>query len=130
MESWLPFEESYREHRDILFCIKSIHDFLDVAKKSEIKNFESFISKFADFVVSEFDVILKSEKYIRTQGKMLNSLTDYIYNARKFIKLMFENRPLNPFATISQIYEAYKRITDLKRKINELKERIEKAFWM
>ena len=128
MESWLSFEKSYQEYRDILFYIykRSVHDFLDAAKKSKIKDFESFISKFADFVARDFDVVLKSDEYIRTQGEMLNSLMDYIYNARRFMELMFENSPLNPFATISQIDEAYKRITDLRRKINELEERIEK----
>lgn len=39
---------------------------------------------------------------------------------------MIENNPANPFATVSQIDEAYKRILDLRRKVSELERRIEK----
>jgi hypothetical protein len=56
----------------------------------------------------------------------MNTLFDHIYCLRRFLELFIENNPASPFATVSQIDEAYKRILDLKRKVSELENRIEK----
>ncbi len=128
IESWFSFEKNFQEYKDILLYIyrKAIHNFLNVINERRVESFDQFAAVFAEFVAKEFDYVLKSDEYLRIQSRMINSLMDYIYNARRYMESIFENSPLNPFATVNQLDEAYKRITDLKRKVRELEKRIEK----
>lgn len=125
---WKEFIEGYELYRELIKKAyrRAVDRVVDLANSSAFQSFESFRDAFQDSLAKEFDLLLKSEEYLETQGKLMNALFDHIYCLRRFLELMIENNPASPFATVSQIDEAYKRILDLKRKVSELEKRIEK----
>ncbi|MEM0214395.1 MAG: poly(R)-hydroxyalkanoic acid synthase subunit PhaE [Archaeoglobaceae archaeon] len=125
---WKEFVESYEIYKSLIreAYRKGVDRFLNLANSNGFKSFENFRDAFQDCLAKEFDILLKSEQYLKIQGKLMNALFDHIYCLRRFLELLIENNPASPFATVSQIDEAYKRILDLKRKVLELEKRIEK----
>ncbi len=127
LESWDKFKDEFYKFKEMLNKTyrKAVLNFIEEANKKKIEDFSVFIQTFADLVAKEFDGLMNSDEYLKTQGEMLGSMMDHAYYARRFMETVLEFSPLNPFATISQIDEAYKRILDLKRKIRELEKRVE-----
>ncbi|MCX7999963.1 MAG: hypothetical protein N3A69_13590, partial [Leptospiraceae bacterium] len=127
LSTWNYFFVDYGKYRDLLrnAFIRSVENFCDFATKSKLNSFDDFRNSFQEYLAKEFDSLLKSEEYLQLQKKLFDALFDHIYCLRRFLELMIENNPASPFATISQIDEAYKRIMDLKRKISDLEKRIE-----
>ncbi len=127
LESWDKFKDEFYRFKEMLNKTyrKAVLNFVEEANKKKIEDFGIFIQTFADLVAKEFDRLMSSNDYLKTQGQMLGSMMDHAYYARRFMETVLEFSPLNPFATISQIDEAYKRILDLKRKISELEKRVE-----
>ncbi|MEM4472697.1 MAG: poly(R)-hydroxyalkanoic acid synthase subunit PhaE [Archaeoglobaceae archaeon] len=124
---WKEFVIDYEKYRDLLrnSYMKSVEKFCEFLSKSKPNSFEEFRNSFMDFMAKEFDSLLISEEYLKLQQKLLDALFDHIYCLRRFLELLIENNPASPFATVSQIDEAYKRIMDLRRKVLELEKRIE-----
>ncbi len=125
---WNDFVESYDSYRKLIknTYIRAVEGLLEMARSSGFKNFQNFIESFQGALAKEFDSLLRSEEYLELQGKLMNTLFDHIYCLRRFLELLIENNPASPFATVSQIDEAYKRILDLKRKVSELEKRLDK----
>ncbi len=124
---WKGFVESYERYRRLLneTYLRAVKALIDFAERKGFKDFSEFRSFFQEVLSKEFDSLLKSEEYLELQGSLFSSLFDHIYCFRRFLELLMENNPASPFATVSQIDEAYKRILDLKRKVSELEKRIE-----
>ncbi|MCX8172646.1 MAG: hypothetical protein N3D09_03410 [Archaeoglobaceae archaeon] len=125
---WKDFARDYESYKKLIKNTyqKAVEGLIATTNSSGFKNFEKFKDYFQDFLAKEFDLLLKSDEYLQIQGRLMNSLFDHIYHLRRFLELLIENNPASPFATVSQIDEAYKRILDLKRKVSELEKRIEK----
>lgn len=124
---WNDFVADYAKYRDLMKSSfgKSVEKLCDFAEKMKVQNFEDFKSAFQNFLAKEFDVLLKSKEYLQLQEKLFSALFDHIYCLRRFLELLIENNPTSPFATISQMDEAYKRILDLRRKVLELEKKVE-----
>ncbi|MEM2727210.1 MAG: poly(R)-hydroxyalkanoic acid synthase subunit PhaE [Archaeoglobaceae archaeon] len=125
---WKEFVECYEIYKKLIRDAyrRAVDRLLNMANSTGFQSFERFRDVFQDCLAKEFDILLKSEEYLEVQGRLMNTLFDHIYCLRRFLELMIENNPASPFATVSQIDEAYKRILDLKRKVLELEKRIEK----
>lgn len=128
LSHWSTFLENYEKYRGLLkeAYVSAVKTFIEVAEKNKFKDFDKFRLSFQEALAREFDCLIKSEEYLELQGILLSSLFDHIYCLRRFLEIIIENNPASPFATVSQIDEAYKRILDLKRKVSELEKRIEK----
>ncbi|MCS7144260.1 MAG: hypothetical protein NZ879_04495 [Archaeoglobaceae archaeon] len=125
---WKDFAKDYEIYKKLIkntYC-RAVEKIIELANSNGIKNFDSFKDHFQENLAKEFDSLLRSEEYLEIQGRLMNTLFDHIYCLRRFLELMIENNPASPFATVSQIDEAYKRILDLKRKVSELEKRIER----
>lgn len=127
MKHWGDFVSDYEKYREMLRKAfrRSIENFCDFLSRSNVKSFDEFKNLLQDFLAKEFDVLLKSEEYLDLQQRLFDALFDHIYYLRRFFELILENNPASPFATVSQLDEAYKRIMDLRRKIAELEKRLE-----
>jgi len=125
---WQDFAENYEAYRGLIKNAyrRAVLRLIELSNNPGFKSFENFRDNFQEALAKEFDSLLKSEEYLEIQGKLMNSLFDHIYCLRRFLELLIENNPASPFATVSQIDEAYKRIWDLRRKIAELERRIER----
>uniref|UniRef100_A0A7C3MA86 Uncharacterized protein n=1 Tax=Archaeoglobus fulgidus TaxID=2234 RepID=A0A7C3MA86_ARCFL len=126
-EAWERFGGDYFNFKNLLMETyrSAVKEFINTAKTKKFESHSYFASEFYDTVARKFDDLLKSEEYLKVQNSMISNLMDHFYHFRKFAEEWLENTPLNPFATVSQIDEAYKRITDLRRKILELENKIE-----
>lgn len=124
---WNEFFTYYAKYRDLMRASfrRAVEMFCDFVRGAELRNFEDFRDTLQNFLAKSFDSLLKSKEYLELQEKLFNELFDHIYCLRRFLELLIENNPASPFATVSQIDEAYKRILDLRRKISELEKRIE-----
>lgn len=127
LSHWNDFLAYYGNYRDMMKSsfTKAVERICEFLEKAEVKSFEEFKNAFQDFLTKEFDNLLRSKEYLELQEKLFSVLFDHIYCLRRFLELLIENNPASPFATVSQIDEAYKRILDLRRKISELEKRIE-----
>lgn len=125
-EHWSEFRDAFFEFKEIITNTydQSVEEFIDFANSNKIESFQDFSAKFAGIVAKNFDTLIKSEEYLKAQRKMLDNLMDYTYHTRKYFESILESSPLNPFATVSQMDEAYKRIMDLKRKVKELEKKV------
>uniref|UniRef100_A0A7J2TJM5 Poly(3-hydroxyalkanoate) polymerase subunit PhaE n=1 Tax=Archaeoglobus fulgidus TaxID=2234 RepID=A0A7J2TJM5_ARCFL len=127
MKHWGDFVSDYEKYREMLrnSFRRSIENFCNFLSKSNVNSFDEFKNSLQDYLAKEFDALLKSEDYLKLQQRLFDALFDHIYCLRRFLELLLENNPASPFATVSQLDEAYKRIMDLRRKILELEKRIE-----
>ncbi|MDI9611220.1 MAG: hypothetical protein QFX36_07820 [Archaeoglobales archaeon] len=125
---WKEFVESYEIYKKLIRDAygRAVDRILNLANSTGFQSFDNFRDSFQECLAKEFDPLLKSEEYLETQGRLIKTLFDHIYCFRRFLELLIENNPASPFATLSQIDEAYKRILDLRRKVSELEKRIEK----
>lgn len=128
LESWNEFSTAFKSFRTMVkeTYVKGAESFIKKANEEEFKSYQEFTYAFFNEEAKVFDELLKSEEYLKTQGRMLSGLMDYIYNFRTFIEEIIMNNPLNPFATISLMDKAFERIYELKRRIRELEKRIER----
>ncbi|MEM2266064.1 MAG: hypothetical protein DSO02_00475 [Hadesarchaea archaeon] len=126
IEHWERFSEAFKEYRRIIkeTYVKAAERFIEEANRSRFEDYQVFAGTFSNFEAQAFDEVLKSEDYLRVQKSMLDNLMDYIYFYRRFLEEMLESNPLNPFATVSMLDEAFRRILELKRRISELEKRI------
>lgn len=126
-EAWERFGNDYFTFKDLMKRTykKAVEEFVNTAKTKEFGSYSEFANEFYNITAKHFDELLRSEEYLKVQSSMNSNLMDHIYHFRRFAEEALENNPLNPFATVSQLDEAYKRITDLKRKILELEKKIE-----
>ncbi len=123
---WDEFREAFFVYRDMMRKTydESVDDFIEMTNSRKIESFEEFMQEFAKNVAEKFDELIKSERYLSVQKKMLGSLMDYTYHMRRFFESILEQNPINPFATVSEMDEAYRRIMDLNRKIRSLEKKI------
>lgn len=126
-EAWERFGNDYFTFKNLMKRTykKAVEEFINTAKTKEFGSYSEFANEFYNIAAKHFDELLRSEEYLKVQSSMNSNLMDHIYHFRRFAEEALENNPLNPFATVSQLDEAYKRITDLKRKISELEKKIE-----
>lgn len=126
IEAWDGFSRDYAVFKELMLAAyrNAVEEFVEVAEKSKLKSYAEFSEKFYAICAKHFDALLSSEEYLRIRGRMNANLMDHIYHFRRFYEEILENSPISPFATISQIDEAYRRITDLKRRISELERRL------
>ncbi len=127
LDEWEQFTEYYMEFKDMIRSTyrEAIKEFVDLANKQRFNTFKEFRNRFIELSNQKFDTLLRSKRYLEVQGKMVSHLMDYLYRTRRFFEEMFENNPLNPFATVGNADEAHKRIMELRRKVKELERRIE-----
>lgn len=127
INSWRNFSEFFRSYRELRkqAFVTAAERFIEVANNKKFSNFFDFLNTFLNEEVKEFDNLLSSKKYVEVQKNMVESLMDYLYYFRRFYEGIAESNPLNPFATVSQMDEAFKRIFDLKRRITELEKKLE-----
>lgn len=127
LEQWENFSAYYMEFKDMIRSTyrEAIREFIRFGEANRFKNFEEFKSAFINISNQRFDSLLRSEKYLQVQGNMVSHLMDYLYRTRRFFEEMFENNPINPFATVGHVDEAHKRIMDLRRKLLELEKRVQ-----
>ncbi|MEM1579019.1 MAG: hypothetical protein QXN34_02455 [Archaeoglobaceae archaeon] len=125
---WNDFLSDYKKYRDLLRAAykRAVEKTIEFGNKNPFRSFGEFKNSLQDFLASEFNFTLKSPEYLEIQGKLFSALFDHLYCLRRFLELLIESNPASPFATVSQIDEAYKRIMELKRKITELERKIEK----
>ncbi|ADC65571.1 hypothetical protein Ferp_1420 [Ferroglobus placidus DSM 10642] len=128
LENLREFSSAFRKFRELVKSsyVKGAQSFIDKANSKKFDSYNEFANAFFEEEARIFDELLRSEDYLKTQKAMLDSLMDYIYNARSFYEELAMSNPLNPFATISLMDEAFKRIYELRRKIRELEKRIER----
>ncbi len=126
MDYWEGFRESYYKLKALVRgCYrKAVENFVRYARENEIREFNAFTKDFQDFAAKEFDELLKSGEYLEAQKTMIDNLMDHFYCLRRFYESMLEQNPSTPFATVAQIDEAYRRITDLRRDVIEIKKRL------
>lgn len=129
IESWRRFSSDYRVFKEMMLATfrRAVEEFLIQLEKKNFGSYAEFAGSFYGICARHFDSLLSSENYLAVQGSMSSNLMDHFYHFRRFYEEMLESSPLNPFATISQMDEAYRRIADLKRKIAEIERRL-KAF--
>ncbi len=127
-DCWEMFSRDYYVFKDLMKStyITAVNEFVDIANSIQFESYTEFANTFYDKSAEHFDRLLKSKEYLDVQNSMTANLMDHFYHLRAFFEEFYENNIFNPFATISQIDEAYRRITDLRRKIDELESRIEK----
>ncbi|MEM2977665.1 MAG: hypothetical protein QXM46_00030 [Candidatus Hadarchaeales archaeon] len=126
VEHWEKFSEAFREYRKIIkeTYVRAAERFIEEANRSRFEEYQTFAGAFSNFEAQAFDEVLKSEAYLRVQRSMLDNLMDYIYFYRRFSEEMLESNPMNPFATVSMLDEAFKRILELKRRVSELEKKV------
>ncbi len=126
LKNWNEFVDLYYEFRTMMKDTYrgAVEEFIRNLEFVEFENFQEFMNALFDVIAAKFDELLKSEGYLDVQARMVGSLMDYFYYYRRFCEEILENNPANPVATVSQIDEAYRRITDLRRKIAELERRV------
>ncbi len=126
LDEWEQFSGYYMEFKDLIrnSYKASIREFIEVANSKRFDSFQSFRDAFINISNQKFDSLLRSKRYLEVQGNMVSHLMDYLYRTRRFFEEMFENNPINPFATVGHVDEAHKRIMDLRRKVMELEKRI------
>lgn len=119
LEEYERFVSKYDEFSRVLkeSYLKACRRFIQNVKAND---FDEFVNLFVQEISKEFDRVLKSENYVSLQKEMVESLMDYAYHIRRYFEDLIEYNPLNPFATISMIDEAYRRIQDLKRRVDRL----------
>jgi len=119
LEEHEKFISKYNEFSRILkdSYLKACSRFI---RNVKAKDFDEFVNLFIQEISEEFDKVLKSKNYVSLQKEMVESLMDYAYHIRRYFEDLMEYSPLNPFATISMIDEAYRRIQDLKRRVDRL----------
>ncbi len=127
LDEWEEFSEYYMEFKDMIRGTykSAIKDFIDIANSQRFKNFKEFRDTFIGLSNNKFNSLLKSKRYLDVQGNMVTHLMNYLYRTRRFLEEMFENNPVNPFATVGHVDEAHKRIMDLRRKVDSLEKRIQ-----
>lgn len=126
-EAWERFGDDFFKFKNLMKTAyrNSVEEFINLANSKEFESYLEFANEFYSITAKHFDELLKSDEYLRTQNSMNSNLMDHLYHFRRFAEEVLEISPLNPLATISQIDEAYRRITDLKRKIMDLERKIE-----
>ena len=126
LDEWEQFSGYYMEFKDMIRNTykAAIKEFVEVANSKRFDSFQSFRDTFIDISNQKFDSLLRSKRYLEVQGNMVSHLMDYLYRTRRFFEEMFENNPINPFATVGHVDEAHKRIMELRRKVMELEKRV------
>jgi len=126
LDEWESFNGYYAEFKDLIreTYRSAIKEFIDVANSKRFKSFLEFRNNFIEISSKKFDSLLRSERYLKLQENMVSHLMDFLYRTRRFFEEMFENNPINPFATVGHVDEAHKRIMDLRRKVMELEKRV------
>ncbi len=126
LDEWEQFSGYYMEFKDMIRNTykTAIREFIEIANSKRFDSFQSFRNAFIAISNQKFDSLLRSKRYLEVQGNMVSHLMDYLYRTRRFFEEMFENNPINPFATVGHVDEAHKRIMELRRKIIELEKRI------
>jgi len=126
LDEWEQFSGYYMEFKDMIRDTykTAIREFIEIANSRRFDSFQSFRDAFISLSNQKFDSLLRSKRYLEVQGNMVSHLMDYLYRTRRFFEEMFENNPINPFATVGHVDEAHKRIMELRRKIMELEKRI------
>ncbi|WP_202319425.1 poly(R)-hydroxyalkanoic acid synthase subunit PhaE [Archaeoglobus neptunius] len=126
-DSWERFSEAYFLFKGLMkeTYMRAVSDFITAMKDGVFENYSDFANEFYSIAASHFDLLLKSDEYLEVQREMNSSLMDHIFHFRRFAEEVLENNPASPFATLNQIDEAYRRISDLRRKILELERRLE-----
>ncbi len=125
-DCWEEFSKEYYIFKDMMKVtyITAVTEFTDIANTKLFESYSDFANSFYEIVAGHFDRMLKSGEYLEVQNKMSTNLMEHLYHLRRFFEEFYENNILNPFATLSQMDEAYRRITDLRRRIDELEKRI------
>jgi hypothetical protein len=125
LDQWEQFSGYYMEFKEMVRSTYkgAISEFIELGERRRFKDFEEFKGIFISISNIKFDDLLRSQRYLEVQGKMISHLMDYLYRTRRFFEEMFENNPINPFATVGHVDEAHKRIMDLRRRIGALEKR-------
>ena len=126
VKSWEEFSRAFEEYRDMIkgTYVSAAEKFIELANSKKFEDYQSFASSFFEKEAKAFDELLKRDDYLDVQRRMLGSLMDYITYFRSFLEEILTSNPVNPFATVSLLDEAFKRITDLRRKVRELERRV------
>ncbi len=126
LKNWNEFVNLYYEFRRMMKDTyrEAVEEFIRNLEFVEFGGFQEFMYALFDAIATKFDELLRSEEYLDVQARMVGSLMDHFYYYRRFCEEILENNPANPVATVSQIDEAYRRITDLRRKVAELERRV------
>lgn len=126
IECWQKFSDAFLEYKRIIkgTYVKAAEEFINIANSKSFGSYQEFANIFLETEAKAFDVLLKSKEYLDVHREMLENLMDYIYYYRRFLEEMLIFNPVNPFATVSMVDEAFKRILDLKRKVSELEKKI------
>jgi len=126
VEHWESFSQAFKEYRGLIkeTYAEAAGRFIAEANQRRLEKYEEFAGAFFGLEAQAFDELLKSPRYLEVQKSMMENMMDYIYHYRRFCEDMLESNPMNPFATVSMMDEAFRRILDLKRKVSELERRI------
>lgn len=126
LKSWDVLSDNFEKYKKLVkdTYVNAAKMFIETANSRQFYSYSDFANEFFNYEAEAFDELLKSRDYIDAQKNMLSGVMDYSYYLRKFFEECLECNPSNPFATTSQIDEAYKRIMDLRREVEELKMRI------
>lgn len=126
VEHWEKFSEAFGEYRRVIkdTYVKAAERFIEEVNGKRFEEYGVFAATFSNFEAQAFDELLRSPEYLRIQRNMLENLMDYIYFHRRFLEEMLEFNPVNPFATVSMLDEAFRRILELKRRVSELEKRV------
>lgn len=126
IKHWEAFIKALEEFRALLreAYVKAAEAFIEKANASGFGSYQEFIEAFLDLEAQSFSEAVTSTRYLEAQKRVLENLMDYVYHYRRLLEELLASNPANPFATISLLDEAFKRVTELKRKVRLLERRV------
>ncbi len=126
-DCWEKFSKDYYVFKDLMKVtyITAVNEFADIANSTFFESYQDFANTFYSKAAEHFDRLLRSKEYLDVQSSMTSNLMDHFYHLRTFFEEFYENNLFNPFATLSQMDEAYRRIMDLRRKVDDLERKLE-----
>lgn len=129
VKQWEAFLKAFEEYRALLreAYVRAAEAFIEKANTSRFSSYREFIEVFLDLEAQALSEAVASAKYLETQRRVLESLMSYVYHYRRFFEEVLASNPANPFATVSLLDEAFRRVADLRRRVRELERRVAKV---
>ncbi|MCX8204057.1 MAG: hypothetical protein N3H31_00065 [Candidatus Nezhaarchaeota archaeon] len=126
VKRWEEFLKAFENYRGLLrgAYVKAAEVFIEKANVSKFSNYQEFAEAFLNLEAQAFDEVLASPSYVEAQKLLVESLMDYVRCCRELFEEALTSNPASPFATISLLDEAFRRITDLKRRVREVERRL------
>lgn len=123
---WEGFAKAFEDYRRALkeAYVKAAEAFIEKANASRFNSYQEFIEAFLDLEAQAFDEVLTSPRFLEAQKLVVEGLMDYVRYCRALFEGVLTSNPANPFATVSLLDEAFRRITDLRGRVRKIEGRL------